>query len=131
MDLSDALGNVIDQDRGRWLAAIDPWSGKPTGFRFLIAGPDSETQRRARMAMMDELSEAAGPDGRVCFEAREAARINCLARCVLGWEMSDDGEPVPFSHKACVRVLRGVEWLQAQVDAFAGDRRNFAPEVAK
>lgn len=107
---------------------MDPWTGKPTGFRFLVAGPDSDTQRRARIAMMDELSEAAGADGRASFEAREAARIGCLARCVLAWEIEDEGVPVAFSHRNVVRVLRGVEWLQAQVDAFAGDRRNFAPE---
>lgn len=131
MDLSEALGNAIDQDRGRWLDAIDPWSGKPTGMRFLIAGPDSDTQRRARMSMMDEIADAAGADGRVSYEAREAARIGCLARCVLGWEIEDEGKPVTFSHRNIVRVLRGVEWLQVQVDGFAGDRRNFAPEVVQ
>lgn len=131
MDLSDALGNVADQDKGRWLDVIDPWSGKPTGFRFLVAGPDSNAQRRARITMMDELAEAAGPDGSVSFEAREMARIGCLARCVLGWEIEDEGKPAAFSHKNVVRVLKGVQWLQAQVDAFAGDRRNFASGVSE
>jgi len=131
LQLSDALGNVADQDRGRWLDVLDPWSGAPTSFRFLVAGPDSDAQRRARIAMMDELAEAAGADGAVSFEAREAARIGCLARCVLGWEMVDEGKPVPFSHKNVVRVLKGVQWVQAQVDAFAGDRRNFAPEASE
>lgn len=128
MDLSEARSNVIDQDKGRWLDIIDPWTGKPTGMRFLLAGPDSDAQRRARIAMMDEIAEAAGVDGSVSSEMREAARIGCLARCVLGWEIEDEGQAVPFSHRNVVRVLKGIQWIQIQVDAFAGDRRNFASE---
>lgn len=128
MDLSEARGNVVDQDKGRWLDVADPWSGKPTGMRFLLAGPDSETQRRARLAMMDELADASATDGSVSAEGREAARINCLARCVLRWEIEDEGQAVPFTHKNVVRVLKGIQWIQIQVDAFAGDRRNFGLE---
>lgn len=128
MDLSDALGNVADQDKGRWLDVVDPWGGNPVGIRFLVAGPDSEVQRRAKIAMMDELADAAGADGTVSFESRETARINSLARCVLGWEITEDGRPVPFSHKAIVRVLRSVLWVQEQVDAFAGNRAAFRSE---
>lgn len=128
IDLADAFANVVDQDRGKWLNIIDPWSGEPTGFRFLVAGPDSDVQRRARLAMMDRLGEEVRADGTVSAEVRENARIECLARCCLGWEVERDGKPLPFSHRACVEVLRGVVWLQAQVDAFAGDRRNFRSE---
>lgn len=128
MDLADALANVADQDRGRWLDVIDPWEGQPTGMRFRVAGPDSDVQRRAKVAMMDELAEMAGPDGNVSFENREAARLGCLARCVLAWEIEENGTPVPLSHKAIIRVLRSVLWVQEQVDAFAGDRAAFRSE---
>ena len=128
MDLTDALGNVADQDKGRWLDVVDPWEGKPTGMRFLVAGPDSDAQRRAKVVMMDELAEVAGADGNVSFEGREAARIGCLARCVLAWEVEENGKPMPLSHKAITRVLRSVLWVQEQVDAFAGNRANFRSE---
>lgn len=130
MTLDEILSNVADQDRGRELPIVDPWTGKPTGIRFRIAGPDSDVQHRARIQMMDELAEAARPDGTVSAEAREAARLACLAKCVLLMEIEEDGKPVPMSHKNVLRVLRSGAWLQAQVDAFAGDRRNFAPEAA-
>jgi hypothetical protein len=130
VDLSDALANIDDQDRGRWLDVMNPWTGEPTGFRFKLSGPDSRVQKRARVLMMDDLAEAAKPDGTVAYEAREAARIACLARCVLDWEMAEGGAPLPLSHKAIVRVLTDVHWLQLQVDAFAGDRTAFRPEVA-
>lgn len=130
MTLDDVLSNVADQDRGRELVIADPWTGKPTSIKFRIAGPDSDVQHRARIQMMDELAEAAQPDGTVSAEAREAARIACLAKCVLLMEIEEDGKPIATSHKNIIRVLRAGAWIQAQVDAFAGDRRNFAPERA-
>lgn len=130
MTLDDVLSNVADQDRGRELVIVDPWTGEPAGIRFRIAGPDSDVQHRARIQMMDELAEAARPDGTVSAEAREAARISCLAKCVLLMEIEEDGKPVPMSHKNVRRVLRAGTWIQSQVDGFAGDRARFAPERA-
>ncbi len=131
MDLPDIFATIPDQDRGRWLDIIDPWKGQPTGVRLLIAGPDSDVQRRARIALMDGLAEAAGADGTVSFADREAARIDSLARAVLGWEVppDEDGRRAPFSHTAVVRLLK-VQWVQEQADAFAGNRRAFRPGAA-
>jgi hypothetical protein len=129
MTLDDIIANVVDQDRGRKLEIVDPWGGKPTGMVLWLAGPDSDTQRRARVEMMDELAERADPDGRVSAEQREAARIGCLAKCVLRWEVQHEGSDLSFNHRNVVRVLKAADWLQAQVDGFAGDRRNFAPEA--
>jgi hypothetical protein len=128
MDLSDILSNAVDQDKGRRMEALNPWTGEPTGIAFVIAGPDGNVQRMARIAMMDELAEAAASDGTVSAEARETARINSLARCVLRMEAVEDGKAVPSTHKNIVRVLKIAPWLQAQVDTFGGDRRKFAPE---
>jgi hypothetical protein len=125
MDLKAILANVEDQDRGAWLDLRHPVSGAETGIRFRIAGPDSATQARARLKLVDELAEQAMDDGRVPAEDREAARLNSLARCVLGWEITEDGQPVPFNHANVVRVLKAAPWVQAQVDAFAADRRAF------
>jgi hypothetical protein len=129
MTLEDIMANAVDQDRGRKLEIFDPWEGKPTGMTMWIAGPDSETQRKARIAMMDELVERAEPDGTISAQNREAARINCLAKCILRWEVQHEGSALSFTHKNVVRVLRAADWLQAVIDGFAGDRRNFAPEV--
>jgi hypothetical protein len=128
MDLNDILGNIADQDRGREIELADPVTGAPTGIKFRVAGPDSDVQRRARLALADELAEMAGADGRVTAEQREKASVNMLARCVLGWEIEEDGKPIPFSQKACIRVLSAGIWIRAQVDAFAGDRRPFKVE---
>lgn len=125
MQLNDILSDAEDQDRGRWFDLRDPVTGEATGIRLRLAGPDSATQARARLKMVDELAEAADDDGRVSAEAREKCRLNSLARCVLGWEIEEDGAPVPFTHKNVVRLLRAAAWVHAQVDAFAGDRAAF------
>jgi hypothetical protein len=124
MQLDDILADVADQERGAWLELLDPVTGVPTAIKLRIVGPDSDTQHRARLALTDELAEAAENDGRVSAERRERARLNCLAACVLGWEITEAGEAVSFSTKAVLRLLR-VQWVQQQVDAFAADRANF------
>lgn len=125
MELNDILANVADQDRGRECEIVDPVTGRPTGITFRIAGPDSETQHRARLHLADHLAELADHTGRVKAADREKARIDSLARCVLGWSIIEDGQQVPFNHANVVRVLSAATWLQAQVDAFAGDRAAF------
>jgi hypothetical protein len=121
MTLEDILANVADQDRGKEFELADPVTGQPTGIRLWTVGPDSETAHRARLALSDELAEMADHEGRVSAENREKARLNCLARHVIRWEITEDGEPVPFNHKNVLRLLR-VQWVQEQVDAFAGNR---------
>lgn len=125
MQLNDILANAEDQDRGQWFDLLDPVTGEPTGLRLRLAGPDSATQARARLRMVDELAEAADDDGRVSAEAREKCRLNSLARCVLGWEVSEDGQPLPFTHANILRLLRAAAWVHQQVDAMAGNRAAF------
>lgn len=121
MTLEDILANVADQDRGKEFELADPVTGEPTGIKLWIVGPDSETAHRARLALSDELADMADHEGRVSADNREKARLNCLARHVQRWEIEEDGKPVPFSHKAVLRLVR-VQWVQDQVDAFAADR---------
>lgn len=125
MQLNDILAFTADQDRGRWFDLADPITGKPTGIRLRIAGPDSDTQSRAHLHLADALADVAGEDGRVSAEARERARIDTLARCVLGWEIKEDGQDIPFNHANVMRFLKAAKWVQAQVDSWAADRAAF------
>lgn len=125
MQLNDILADAQDQDRGRDFDLLDPVTGKATGITLRIAGPDSATQARARLQLADDLAEAADDMGRVSAKDREKARLNCLARCVLGWDVKEDGEAVPFTHANVLRLLRAAAWVQAQIDGFASDRGAF------
>lgn len=125
MQLDDIRAFSADQDRGVWFDLLDPVTGQKTGIRLKVAGPDSEVQNRARLRLADDLSDVANAEGRVSAEARERARIESLARCVLDWEISEAGEPLPFNQSNVVRVLKAGAWVQAQVDSFASDRAAF------
>lgn len=122
MQLNDIIAMSEDQEKGAWFDLVDPVEGKATGIRLRIAGPDSETQRKARLKLADELVEAADLDGRVSAENREKARRDNLARCVLGWECEEDGKPVPFTTANVLRLIRAATWVEAQIDGFAADR---------
>lgn len=116
MQLNDIEADAQDQDRGRDFPLLDPVTGKATGITLRIVGPDSATQARARLQMGDELAEAADDKGHVSAAAREKARLNSLARCVLGWDVKEDGQSVPFTHANVLRLLRAATWVPAQVD---------------
>jgi hypothetical protein len=125
MQLNDIRAFSADQDRGVWFDLADPVTGEPTGIRIKVAGPDSEIQNRARLRLSDDLSEAADAEGHVTAETRERLRLDSLARCVLDWEVSEEGQTVPLSHVNILRLLKAGMWVQAQVDAFASDRAAF------
>src|SRR3990167_1222341 len=125
MQLNEIEGFAEDQDRGAWLELLDPVKGQPTGLRVKVAGPDSATQARARLALVDDLTAATDFEGRVSAENRELARLRNLARCVVAWEVQADGKPVPFSFENVLRLLRAGVWVQSQIAAFAADRRRF------
>lgn len=128
LTISQIEANAEDQDRGRWCDLVDPFTGELIGIRLLIAGPDSATQAAAQLKLADELAAELDEAGRVSAAAREAARLRCLARCILDWQAEEDGKPVPFSFANVLRLLKASKWVQAQADAFAADRRRFAPD---
>jgi hypothetical protein len=130
MNLSDVLAVVEDQNRGAVLELLDPFHGTPTGIKLTIAGPDSLYAQRARVQMADDLAEAASAEGRVSGQDREDCVISSLTRLILAWELVDEGKPVSLSHVAAVKLIR-VPWVREQVDAFAGNRRNFASSKIK
>ena len=128
LTISQIEANAEDQDRGRWCDLSNPFTGEKIGIRLLIAGPDSATQGAAQLKLTDELAAELDETGKVAATAREAARVRALARCILDWEAEEDGKPVPFSFANVIRLLKASKWVQAQADAFAADRRRFAPD---
>lgn len=125
MQLNDIRAFSADQDRGKWFELLDPVDGSATGLRVKVAGPDSTAQNRARLRLADDLADLADAEGRVTAQARETARLDSLARCLLDWDVSENDEPVPFNHKNVLRLLKAASWVQAQIDGFASDRTAF------
>lgn len=129
LDLSAIEANQLDQDRGAEIELQHPATGEPTGLKLTLAGPDSATQKRAKVELADSLADLADAEGHVSAEAREKAAIASLAKCVIRWDVSLDGEQLACEHKHIVRLL-SVPWVREQVDAFAGNRAAFMKGLA-
>lgn len=129
MQLNDILADAEDQDRGREFELRDPVTGEPTGIKLRIAGPDSATQARGRIRMADGLADMADDEGKVTASRREKLRQDFLAGCVLAWDISEDGQPIPFNHANVLRLVKSAFWVQQQVDLFASNRAVFGGHV--
>lgn len=125
MDLNDIISDVADQDRGSELELRNPVTGEATGIKLRIAGPDSQTQRRARLYMQDGLIEAGQS---IDASGREKIALRMLAACVLSWEIQQDGQPLPLTTRAAIQLLE-ISWVREQVDAFAADRSQYLQGV--
>jgi hypothetical protein len=128
MDFDDLVSFAEEQERGAWLDVPDPMTGEPSGMRFLVCGPDSPTQKRAKMQHMDDLVAMAGPDGICSAENREAARRAMLARCVKDFDVTKGGAKLAFDHKMMVRILETSSWVDLCIDRFADDRAAYRPK---
>ena len=116
-DLSALDDLVAYQDRGADCVIHHPVTGEPMpDVVFVVAGPDSDTQRRARLSTSDAL--LAYRD-RPSAEDQERLAIEQLSRCVVGWRVKQDGQEVPFSFTAVVNLLRKFQFIREQVDVIA------------
>lgn len=123
MDLAHLDDLVEGQDRGAECAIVHPATGEEMpDLVFIVAGPDSDVQRRARLKLQDELLAYRG---RVPAEDQERLAIEQLARFVVGWRVKQDGQDVPFSHTNVVRILRKFRFIRDQVEAFAESRVHY------
>lgn len=125
-DLAACEDLVAHQDRGAECQIVHPVTGEPLDITLIVAGPDSGTQRRARLETTDALMAFAG---RPPADEQERLAIEQLAKCVIGWLVKQDGQEVPFSFTAVVRMLTKFAFIREQVDAFAASRAPYMPRV--
>ena len=126
LDLAAFDDLVAYQDRGADCVIHHPVTGEPMpDVVFVVAGPDSDTQRRARLATSDAL--LAYRD-RPSADDQERLALDQLARCVVGWRVKQGGQDLPFSFTAVVNLLRKFAFIREQVDAFAASRAPYMPK---
>ena len=125
-DLAACDDLVAQQDRGAECAIVLRVTGEPMDIVLIVAGPDSDTQRRARLDTTDALQAFAGRPPAV---EQERIAVEQLAKCVAGWNVKQDGQDVPFSFTAVVRLLTKFQFIREQVDAFAASRAPYMPKV--
>jgi len=120
MDLSHLDDLVETQDRGAEMTAKHPVTGEPmTDVVLIIAGPDSDVQRRARLKMQDEMMAFKGRPPAAEYDAMD---IDRLARCVVGWRVKRDGKDVVFSFTNVVKLFTSMTFVREQADKFAASR---------
>jgi hypothetical protein len=115
-DLAALDDLVAEQDRGAECIITHPVTGEPMDMVLIVAGPDSDIQRRARLAIADEL--LAYRD-RPSADDQERLAIEQLARCVVGWRVKRDGEDVEFTFTNVVRIFRKFVFVREQVESLA------------
>lgn len=125
MDISELVASREDQERGTWFDLRHPVTGAPIDIRFKVAGPDSETQRDARLKMEQALFGEGRRYEPKLGKDRERLVVEMLARCVIDLDARENGEPVPHTFLTVVRMIEAALWVRAQLDDFAADRRPY------
>jgi len=119
-DLAHLDDLVETQDRGAELVIKHPTTREPmSDVVLIVAGPDSDVARRARLKFEDEMYAF---KGRPPADEIERMYLERLARCVVGWRMKRDGADVPFTFTAVVQVLTKFHFIREQLDQFAQSR---------
>lgn len=119
-DLSHLDDLVEGQDRGAECVIIHPVTGEALpDLVFTIVGPDSDTARRARLKLQDELLQYRGTPS-----AEDQLRLATeeLARKIIGWRVTSDGKPLEFTHTNVVRIIGKFQFIREQLEAFAQNR---------
>jgi len=120
MDLAHIDDLVEHQDRGADLTVVHPITGeRMPDIVLTVAGPDSDTARRARIKFSDELMAFRN---RPPADELERMEVERLARLVVGWKVTRDGKPVEFSFTNVVRLLTSAQFIREQTESFSQNR---------
>ena len=128
LDLAHVDNLVEPQDRGADLVITHPVTGERMADIVLtIAGPDSDTARRARIRLSDELMAFRN---RPPADELERIEVERLARCIIGWKVTSDGKPVEYSFSNVVKLLTSVQFVREQVEQFSQNRAPYFMRMA-
>lgn len=132
-DLNDILSIHTTQDAGAELAIVNPITNEKTDLRFWIAGPDSNVQKEASKWAAAEVAKhpflTMAPTLPGNEEIRRNIATGLLARCIVRWEVRQNGEPVPLTLANAVKVLNASDLIRNQVDEFAASRAPWRPKT--
>lgn len=115
-----------EQEDGAAVDITHPKTGDRIGLKIWVAGPDSERQRKARRAVINERLQLRNQ--KVTAELLESEAVETLARATfkLEWDegVNFKGE-TEWSVKFVRRIFEALPFAFEQVNAAAGDRAGF------
>jgi len=125
MDLA-SLDFQKDQEDGIPVDIVHPKTGDRIGLKIWVAGPDSERQRKARRAIVNERLQLRNQ--KVTAELLENEGVKLLARTTIKWEFDDgmtfEGK-TEWNEKAAERMFTMLPFVFDQVNSVAGERAGF------
>lgn len=122
LDLSDYEELARRQEDGISVTLLDPVTGEKTEGVVVVAGPDSRRARRARKETITHLAGLRADNKPEDYDAS----THMLARCIVSWSgIVRGGEPLELTVESAIEVLDNFPWIEAQLNNWAADRRNF------
>jgi hypothetical protein len=126
-DLNSFDALTKNQDDGVEVDILDPKTLDPIGLKIVIAGPDSDRQKKARRNILN--NRLRKRTQKVTAEQIEEENLEVLAMSTVSWTFAEgvtiDGK-VPFCNpKNAEDIYRRFPLILDQVSAQAGDRGNF------
>lgn len=118
------------QEEGIEVDIIHPKTFDPIGLKIVVAGPDSERQKKARRAVIN--SRLTKRNQKVTATQLEEEAIEIIAMSTISWTFDEgvtlDGK-VPFCNpKNAEEIYKRYTLIFDQVNAQAGDRGNFTKD---
>lgn len=115
------------QEDGVAVEIVHPKTLDPIGFKIWVAGPDSDRQRKARRAVVNERLQLRNQ--KVTAELLEDEAVRTLARATFKWEFATgttlEGKTPDWSVKEAERLFARFPFIYEQVNAAAGERAGF------
>lgn len=95
---------------------------------FDLVGCDSSVYKSCRRRSTNKVLAKAQKNAKkvATAESIEDERVDRIAQCIKGWRgVMDDGQDVPYSYDAAVKLLTEGSWLKEQIEEFIEERSNF------
>lgn len=116
------------QENGIEVDIKHPDTGEPIGLKILVAGPDSERQRKARQKMLNARIRARRMTPLTAAE-QEVETAKILAESTISWEWSNglsfNGSVPDLDVETAASLYKKLPFVREQVDLAAADRGGF------
>lgn len=132
MDISKLTKEIAAaQEEGISVDIKDP-AGEDIGLRIVVAGPDSDRQKRARAALQN--ARVRSRQMTTSAAIMEAEAITLLSKATISWawgkaadgtDASWGGQQLECTEENVASVYRAAPFIRDQVDAVAGSRGGF------
>jgi len=114
---------ALRDELGDPLRVLDAESGSVTDAFALVAGRHSARFRQAEQRVNDRALKRRNLE--ITAEIIERNELEKVASCVLSWNLTDNGKPIPCDLPNVVEVLRAAPWIRREFETAMGEPSRF------